>query len=373
MYCPSAPLPQQSMCSPPPRKPNSAPLTIFSSFPWPSNEEEADCVENSLNSVAFAETPERKACKEEGQEDDLFLQPLPNGYHHKIPSKNSHDKVASHQGRNLVYRRSSLLLQQLPPKFSSASASPTPRKPKSAPGKMSSLFQWPAIHEDSECVENSVVTSKFGESSVSKGNAKKGHVDEIHSPQRYRPNNSTTNSFENVAARRGRSLSRMFPSRASASPKESTPTLVEVLSAFQWPANEEQTDQQVKTRHCLPQGCKGGGLLWRRNIKTGQWRPKSESLAYLKMPNMLDDNENEIEAAAITRNKNLVDFQTTFSPSEASSIVGYKCNVPQQKRHEGFSKTCKGGPQTIRGEELEASSDRSGCPPKENEFAEIYP
>ena len=373
LYCRSAPLPQRSMFSPPHRKPNSAPVPMSSAFPWPPIEEETECVENSLNSVTFAETPARKACGKEGHEDDVCLQTLPQGYHQKIPSTNSYNKVASREGRNLVYCRSSPLPQQLPPKMSSSSASPSPRKPKSAPGKMASAFQWPAIQEDSECVENSFDSSSFAENSVSKGNAKKGHVDEIHSPQPYRPNNSTTNSFDNFAARRGRSLSTMFPSRASASPKESMPTPVEMLSAFQWPDNEEQTVHQVNTRNCLPQGCKGGGLLWRRNIKTGQWRPKSESLAYLKMPSMLDDNEKEIEAAAITRNKILTDVQTTSSPSEASSIVGYKCNVPQQKRHEGFSKTCKGGPQTTQGEELEASSDRSGCPPKENEFAEIHP
>ena len=359
LNCPSAPLPQRAMFSPPPRKPNSAPLPIFSSFPWASIEEETEWVENSLNSVTFAETPVRQVCVKEGHEDDVFLQPIPHGYYKKIPFKNSHNNVASRQSRELVYCRSLPLAQQLPPKLPSPCASLSPRKPKSAPGQMSSAFQWPAIQEDRECVENSFDTSPFAENSMSKGNAKKGHVDEIHSPQPYRPNNSTTNSFDNFAARRGRSLSLTSPSRASALPKESIPTPVGMLSAFQWPANEEQTEHQARARNCLPQGCKGGGLLWRRKIKTGQWRPTSESLAHLKMSNMLDDNEMEIEAAAVTRNRILTNVQTTSSPSEGSSIVRYKYYVPRQNRHDSFSKICNGGPQTTPNEE--ASSDRSCC------------
>jgi len=255
VYCHSAPLQQRAMFRefPAAKKPNSAPAETLYTFQWPSIQEETDCLENSLNTTAYAEALMGDC--EEGYKDNHPVQPSPQRFH----LQNSSDSVTTPRGRRLIYCCSAPLPRS-PARSSPSHASPLPKKPNSAPVRMSSCFlQWPATQEGTDHKGNYVDPDSI-QIAMSRMKVKDWEEADCLQPQTLSPVYRSGESKWLHITPKSREL-------------------------------EGGQESVVKAENNLPEGRKGGGLLWRRRIKNGQWRPPPAFHTEVTMPYMLNDKE----------------------------------------------------------------------------------
>lgn len=212
------------------RKLNLPPAKMLSAFRWPPVQEGGNFVNTANTEKLPRPLPSKMNAKNVFQEE---LWPLPE-------QQSELDEVPDHRRRKLV----------------NCCPDPLSQRPTSR--------EWPATHEETECVRNSLNTDIYKEPPVYKPFAWEGHEHKhpSQSPlQRYSyyTNNSTRNSPENVDALLMRKLTRCrsvpLPQqpplrttafRAAPSPRTLKSAPVQVMSAFQWPVAQKKSDKRSK-------------------------------------------------------------------------------------------------------------------------------